>query len=913
MLGRERERAALDELLVALRAGVSRICVIRGEAGIGKSMLLEHVAAGVTDVTVSRAQGIEADMELAYASLHQLCVPFLGAVDALPDPQRDALRVAFGMAAGDPPDRFLVGLAVLTLITRASEARPVLLLVDDAQWLDQVSLQTLEFVARRLLAEAVSMVLTVRDPEGAAVLEGLPALALAGLDGRSAGALLDSVVGGILEPRVRERLVAETHGNPLALLELARGRSATELGFGLDASDGRAVPSRVEDDYARRVRLLPEPTRTLLLVAAADPVGDARLLVRACEILGVVPDPKPAAEAGLIALAEPLRFRHPLVRSAVMREADAQQLRAVHRALAEATDAVTDPDRRAWHAARAATAPDEEVAGALVAAAHRARQRGGVAAEAALLERAVDLTPDAGARGRRALAAAEAHLAAGAADDAAGLATTAALCPLSALDQARLTRLRAQVLFALRRSEEAVPLLLDSAAQLASVRSPLARETYLEAIGTIVFSGRRQGAYGARAAAVAARSSGAPPSSSAAADQLLDGLAAILADGRARGIPMLRRALPGLLTEELPDRDATMRWLRIAQVAQEVYAHELWDFDAWDRLAERMVRLSREMGALSTLPLALMFAGGADFHRGDTARALSRIEEGLSISRSTGNAPFTYASLVVTAWRGDEAATSAALAAAHRSATEEGEVSLIGVSGHARAVLYNGLGRHELALAGAREGIEHDGFNFTGWTLAEHVEAAVRCGRRDDAIDSLDRLTERAAAAGSDWALGILARCRAMLDDDAADALFEEALTRLARAGIVIQVARTHLLYGEWLTSVGRRAGATDRLRQALEMLDACQIRAFAERARAGLTATGERAAPRRTNAAGTELTPQEAQIAALAAAGRTNPEIGAELFLSPHTVEWHLRKVYAKLGVRSRRQLPEALAPGRP
>ncbi|PZF86254.1 helix-turn-helix transcriptional regulator [Jiangella anatolica] len=909
LVGRQRECAELDDLLSRLRSGGSVVCAIRGEAGIGKSVLLDYLAERASGTTISRVQGIEADMELAWASLHQLCGPFLGEIDRLPGPQLDALRVAFGMASGDPPGRFLVGLAVLTLLTRASETRPVLVLIDDAQWLDRVSLQTLEFVARRLLAESVAFVFAVRDPEGAALLGGLPALRLEGLDRRPAGALLESVVEGRLEPRVRDRLVAETRGNPLALLELTRGRRAVELAYGPDASGSGSVSSRVEDDFARRLRSLPEHTRTLLLIAAAEPAGDAQLLVRAAERLGVTPDPVPAAAAGLIQLAEPFQFRHPLARSAVYREAGLAQRRAVHRALAEATDPDHEPDRRAWHAAHAASAPDEEVAAALEAAAGRARQRGGVVAEGTLLQRAAELTPDQADRGRRALAAAEAYYSAAVPERATELATIADLCPLSPLDQARLDRLRAQILFALSRSDEAAPLLLDAAGQFEAQGSPLARETYLEAISATVFAGRVQGPYGALAAATAALAATAPPSTSAASDLLLDGVATLLTGDRARGVPMLREALTALVDEELVSRDAIMRWLFQASIAQETFAHQLWDFHAWEVVSARAVRLSREIGALSTLPLALMFAAGVDFHRGDVAKAVGRVEEGFAISAATGHAPLTYASLVVTAWQGDEAATLAVLEQARRSATEHGEVSLLGVSGYVKGVLYNGLGRFDLALAGAREGVDHDGFNFTGWSLTEHVEAAVRCGETRQAAESLRRLTERTDDTGTAWARGIQARCEALLADGAAaDALYRRALALLDSEGIAVQVARTHLLYGEWLRRTDQLAAARDQLRTAHRMFEEMHLAAFGERARRELAATGERARSRRP-AATARLTTQEAQIAALAASGLTNPQIGAELFLSPHTVEWHLRKVYAKLGISSRRTLPDALA----
>ncbi|MGW9213468.1 helix-turn-helix transcriptional regulator [Embleya sp. NPDC055664] len=913
LVGRHRECAALDELLIGLRHGASRVLVVRGEAGIGKSVLLEYLAARASRVTVTRAYGIEADMELPYASLHQLCAPFLGELERLPTPQRDALRVAFGMAAGDPPDRFLVGLAVLTLLTRASETRPVLVLVDDAQWLDQVSLQTLEFVARRLLAEAVAMAFAVRDPEGQAALDGLPALRIGALDPAAGGELLEATVGGRLEKRVRDRFVAEMHGNPLALLEFSRGRSAAELAYGLDSSSHPStrvpIACRVERDFVIRLGALPAATRTLLLIAAAEPSGDARLLVRAAASLEITTHAAPAKAAGLIEFGESIRFRHPLVRSAVYHGAEPEERRAVHRALAEATDPVLDPDRRAWHASQAADGPDEEVAAGLEQAADRARQRGGIAAEAVLLERAAEVTPDRWPRGRRALAAAEAHFSAAAPDRATELATLAELCPLGALDRARLARLRARILFARSRSDEAAPLLLEAAAQFTAAGSTLARETYLEAISATIFAGRVHGPAGARAAAIAARGSGAPPSGSKAADLLLDGVAALLTDGPETGVPALRGALELLAHEELGTRESTMRWLLLAPVALEAFIHYAWDLHAWDALSSRAVRLARDIGALGALPPALIYAGGVHIHYGDFGEAARMIGEADALADSTGHAPHKYATLVLAAWRGEADVAAAIIEEAKQRADQQGEVSLLGAMGYIQGVLFNALARYEEALEAARTGIEHDGFNFTGLSLVEHIEAATRCGELDQARASLARLVELTRAADSGWARGAGARSRALVTEgDEADGLYRTAIKEFGRGGVTVEVARTHLLYGEWLRRNNRRASAREHLRTAHEMFDGMRAHAFAERARRELLATGEHVRAREDKPA-SALTPQESQVAGLAADGMTNARIGAELFISPHTVEWHLRKVYTKLGINTRRALPDALA----
>ncbi|MFI2102663.1 AAA family ATPase [Isoptericola sp. NPDC019693] len=908
LVGRGTERAALDDVLTSLRGGRSAVRVVRGGAGVGKSVLLDYVAAQASGVIVTRARGVEADMELAYAGLQQLCGPFLGEVGRLPAPQRDALEVAFGTVTGEPPARFLVGLAVLNLLTRASEPRPVLVVVDDAQWLDQASLLTLEFVARRLLAESVAVVAAVRDPEGHGVLAGLAELHVEGLDPRSAGELLDSAVDGRLEAPVRARLVAETHGNPLALLELYRGRKAAELAYGLDTDAAGSVPDRVEEDFARRLGALPSPTRTILLVAAAEPVGDTRLLLRAAEHLGVVPDVAPAKAAGLVEFGESVRFRHPLARSAVYRAASTAERQAAHRALAAATDPVHEPDRRAWHAAQACDGPDEEVAEGLELAADRARQRGGMAAEAVLLERAAALTPDARRRGRRALAAAEAHFSAAALDRATEMATLADLCPLDPTDRARVNRLRARVLFARSRSDEAAPLLLEAAAGLASAGSPLARETYLEAISAAVFSGRVHGPAGVAAAARSARGLEARLPGASPSDALLDAIATLLDEGTERGVGAIRAAFAPFAQEVLDDHGAAARWLLLAPVAMEAFFHHAWDFAAWDLISARAVRLARDAGALGVLPPSLVYTAGVDVFHGDFAGAARKIDEADTIAAATGNAPFAYASLVLTAWRGEEAAAVTLFDDALARATEGGEVSLLAVTGYVQGVLYNGLARYDRALAASRTVIDHDGFNFVGLALVEHVEAAVRCGEPDQAAAAFARLDALIGVADTGWAQGLRARCSALLSTGGeADALYRAAIEHLDGDGVTAEVARTHLLYGEWLRREGRRAAAREHLRRAHELFAAMPAVAFAERARRELLATGARVRARDATETA-QLTAQEAQIATLAADGMTNPKIGSELFLSPHTVEWHLRKVYTKLGISSRRELSRAL-----
>ncbi|TWF74939.1 regulatory LuxR family protein [Pseudonocardia hierapolitana] len=853
-------------------------------------------------------------MELAFAGLHQLCAPMLGHLDRLPGPQRDALSVAFGLSAGSAPDRFLVGLAVLSLLAEVAEEQPLVCVVDDAQWLDQVSAQTLAFVARRLLAERVALVFAVREPVlGPLVaLVGLPELVIRGLRDGDAHALLASVVPGRLDDRVRDRIVAETRGNPLALLELPRGLTAAELAGGFGRPDARPLSSQIEQSFLRRIESLPVATRRLLLAAAAEPVGDVPLLRRVAERLSIGPDAAAAAEAaGLIEIGVRVRFRHPLVRSAAYRAADPGDRQEVHRALAEATDPESDPDRRAWHRAHAAVEPDEVVAGELERSADRAQGRGGIAAAVAFLARATELTPDPALRAARALAAAQATFEAAAPDAAYELLTVAEIGPLDPLQRARLERLRAQIVFARRRGSDAAPLLLAAAERLEQLDGGLARETYLEALGAAIFGGRFNGHGGVREAAEAARAAPPAPQPPRPIDFLLDGVAARFTEGYVDGVPKLRHALQSFRQETLRSKEDITRWLWLAYpIAQEAFVHELWDDEAWHELATRAVRLAREAGALTALPIGLVYRAGVHLHAGEFTTASALIEEADAITAATGNAPVMYTSLVLVAWRGEEAVALELIEADVRDATARGEGRVLGMAGYVTAVLYNGLGRYEAALAAAQRACEHEDLGFFGWTLAELVEAAARSGAHEDAAEAVAQLEERTRAAGTDWALGVQARSRALLSEDqeAADGLYREAIERLTRTRMTVHLARAHLVYGEWLRRENRRRDAREQLRIAHEMLHRFGAEAFAERARRELQATGESVRQRAVETREV-LTAQEAQIARLAGDGLTNSEIGAQLFISPRTVEWHLRKVFTKLDVDSRHKLRGVLA----
>jgi DNA-binding CsgD family transcriptional regulator len=900
--GRRDEQEALDRLVQRVRTGQSSVLVLRGEAGVGKSALLEHVAERASDCRIVRVAGVESEMELAFAGLHQLCAPLLDGLEALPSPQQDALCVAFGLRSGAAPDRFLVALATLSLLAGAAEDEPLVCLVDDVQWLDRASAQALAFVARRLLAERIAMVFAVREPADVDELKGMRELVVGGLSDNDARVLLASAMPGRLDERVRDQILAETRGNPLALLELPRGLTPAELAGGFGLPDARPLASRVEASFMQRVRALPRETQQLLLVAAAEPVGDVSLLWRAAERLGIGGDAgKPAEEAGLIDLGIRVRFRHPLARSAAYRAAHFRDRQDAHRALADATDGESDPDRRAWHRAQAASGPDEAVADELERSADRAQARGGTAAAAAFLGHAAELTPDSAERGRRALAAAQAKFDAAASDEALKLLETAELTPLDELQRARLERLRAEIAFARTRGSDAPGLLLDAARRLEPLDAALARETHLEAVTAAMYAGRLGDKPDVREAAEAARAAPAAPQPPRPADLLLDGLATRFTDGYAASVPLLRAGLDAFRdVEGLTARDARWLWpsCRLAQ--------DLWDDELWYELAAGGLRLARETGTLRVLPIAATYRAALHVHAGAFGPAVSLIEEADAIIDATEMAPLKLASLMLAAWRGNEAEALELFEAGRREATARGEGMGLGMLEWATALLYNGSGRYAEALAAAQRGCEEDDDGLFAWTLVELVEAGARSGATEAASAALDRLSERACAAGTDWALGIEAGSRALLSDDEAD--YREAVERLGRSRGAVHHARAQLLYGEWLRRENRRVDAREQLRAAYDRFDQIGAEAFAERARRELQATGE-TAPRRTVETRDVLTPQEAQIARMAIDRQTNPEIGAQLFISPRTVEYHLRKVFTKLDISSRKELAGALA----
>ena len=903
LLGRAEECAVLDGLLAGVRRGEGRSLVLRGEAGIGKTALLEHLVEAASDLTVLRAVGVESEMELAYAGLHQLCASLLDQLERLPAPQRHALEIVFGRSSGVAPDRFLVGLAVLSLLSVAADKRPLLCVVDDAQWLDQASALTLALVARRLLAEPVGIVFAARQP--GEELQDLHELEVRGLGNAEARALLRSAMRFKLDERVRDRIVAETHGNPLALLELPQGLTATQLAGGFGLPEAQGLSRRIEETFVRRAELLPSDTRLLLLLAAAEPVGDPLLLWRAAEYLGIEPAAAGAAEAdGLVALGERVIFRHPLVRSAVYRTAAVQERRRAHVALAEVTDRENDPDRRAWHLAAAVAGPDEEVASELERSAGRAQARGGVAAAAAFLQRAVALTQDPARRADRALAAAHASFQAGAFEAAVGLLDTAEAGPLDESQCARVLVLRTQTEFASQRGSSGRAPLLKAARDIEVADMDLARETYLEALHAALHAGRLD-PEGVVEVSEAVLALPPPPDPPRPRDLLLRGLAIRLTQGHTAGAPFLKEALARFRREPaLSVRD--FHWVSLACRV----ASDLWDDETVRLLSALELARAREAGLLAAMPFVLGTGAECKVASGDLDGAETMMYEIRAVSEATGVRWRPNVALLLAAFRGRETEASGLIEPAVEDALARGEGLELAVAEFVRSVLYNGLGRYDEAVAAVRHAGER---NYElGWptqAVAELVEAAARSGDHGLAERALERLGESTRASGTHVALGIDARCRALLSEgEEAERLYQEAIRRLGRTRVRPALARAHLLYGEWLRRENRRVDARMHLRPAHEQFAALGMEAFAERARRELHATGEKVR-KRTLETRDDLTAQERQIARLARDGLSNPEIGARLFLSPRTVEYHLGKVFVKLGIRSRRELFSALS----
>jgi DNA-binding CsgD family transcriptional regulator len=903
LLGRQREREVLSRLLGAARGGDGGVLVVHGEPGVGKTALLDWAVEEGQQVRVLRTVGVEGEMELPFAALQQLCSPVLELSAGLPDPQRDALGVAFGLSAGPAPSPFLVGLAALGLLSEASQERPLLCVVDDAQWLDRASARALAFVARRLLAEKIALVFAAR--ERGDDLAGLPELRVDPLGHRDARTLLESVLPARLDEHVLDRIVMETHGNPLALLELPRGLTPIQLAGGFGLPPAVPLSASIEESFTRRLARLPGDARRLLLIAAADPTGDPAVVWRAARQLEIPESIAESVEAeDLLEFGVRAVFRHPLVRSAVYRAAGLTERRAVHRALAEATDPEIDPDRRAWHRAQAASMPDEDLAEELERSAGRAQARGGLAAVAAFLERAAALTPEPTHHAQRLLAAAAANRDAGALEAALELLAGIEDDPLDELGRARAELLRGQIALEQRRGSEAGRLFLSAAGRLQPLDPELARETYLEALAGAM-SNDVEVLGGAPAVAKAARAAPTDSASHRTVDVLLDAFAIRLTEGYAAAAPALARALDLLLATDVSTDDVGRRLSLSSSRNGNIVTLELWDDDALHRMAARQVQVARDAGALVHLQFALSFLARSHMLAGELTAATLAIDETRSLAEATGNPAPVNAPMILAAWRGYEPQASELIQATSDEAAARRWTS----NSYARAVLYNGLGRHDAARDAAWEAFQPDPIGYGSLLVGELAEAASRTADRALLEAALDWLSERTRVISSDWAIGIEARVLALASEgEIAERSYRESITYLARTRVRLELARTHLLYGEWLRRERRRLDAREQLRTALDMFRGMGTEAFAGRTERELLATGERARKRTADTLD-QLTPQEEQVARLAAEGATNREIATQLFITQSTVEYHLRKAFRKLDVKSRTQLAHRIS----
>jgi DNA-binding CsgD family transcriptional regulator len=900
LVGRSQERLGLDRTLDGLRSGQGSTLVMHGEPGVGKTALLEYLQDRATGCQVVTASAAESEMRFAFAGLHQLCAPLLDHLEQLPAPQRTALGTAFGLMEGVPPNPLFLGLAVLSLMSDAAESRPLLCVVDDAQWLDQESSQVLTIAARRLVAEPIALVVATR--ERATWPTRVHEMRVQGLSERDARALLRTAMRGPLDEQVAERMVAEANGNPRTLLEAVRGLTPTQLAGGFGRPDAGLAVGGVHTELTRRLAALSDETRLFLVVAAAEPLGEPLLLWRAAEQLGIPADAADAArDAALLDVGSRVRFRHPEARAALYRHAAPEELRRAHRALADVTDQQANPARRTWHRACVACAPDEDIAAELERSAGSAAVRGGLAAKSSFLSKAAVLTPEPEQRARRALAAAETAWQAGDTDGAVRGVVVAEAGPLDQLGRARAAFLRARI-DSDSDEDDAARRLFEAGRRLEPLDIELARDAYLEALEATIRLSRTPGrdALEVARAAVAARRTDAPRPT----DLLMDGITARVTDGLAAAEPRLRRAVTALAD----DVSSTGLGVAAGWLASQA-ACMLWEDDLRKTIVERHVRIARNAGARPLLGQALTQRIEIHLREGELVEADAVMRELDSAAGPAAGEASRQVAMLTAAYRGRDEDARRLIAEARTASSPASRGAGAFLIEFAELLLDNGLGRYADALHSSRCALEDsEAVGWAHWALPELVEAAARAGAVDEAATALRRLGESARISGTDLALGLAARSRALLSDGPeAEQSYVEALALLGRTHLRPELARAHLLYGEWLRRENRRVDARAQLRAAHEQFTSIGMEAFAQRAHRELEATGEKAR-KRTAETRDELTAQECQIARMARDGLSNPEIGARLFLSPRTVEWHLRKIFVKLGITSRFALGDAL-----
>jgi DNA-binding CsgD family transcriptional regulator len=906
LVGRADEQAALRGLLLSLGGGMSGALVLRGEPGIGKTALLENLAGAAPGIDFAVVSGVESEAGFGFSGLYRLLVPYLGGMDRLPRPQRLAVGTALGLVDGRPGTPFLIGLAALTVLAEAAQDRPLVCVIDDAQWLDPESLEVLAFVARRVYAERLGIIFGVREPPRLAALEGIPELKLSGLSPASAAELLVTLASSRVDPQVAAQLAEQAEGNPLVLTEVGRELAEGRIPSGLLLNAPVPVGQRLETHFRDRVQELPADCRTLLLLAAA---GAAPAVTwRAAALEGLGPEVALPAETGqLVTMTPELRFRHPVIRAAVYASAEPAARRRAHELLARATDASSQPDLRAWHLAGAALAPDEQIAAELERCAEVARRRGGFLAEAEFLARAAELSPDPSGAAARTLAAAGAAVTGGAPLRAEALLDAGEPAFEDPFLRAQAQRLRQRVRYLSGRPFGEIPIaLLGAAKVLAPVDRGLARRTLLDAVELAIVTGHLisgvTGAEVGRAALALRADEGSNPGID---DLLLAGLATLAAEGYVKAAPLLRRAVTAMAAPDAVGV-AVPPWF-----IDGVYAtHALWDDRARHDWLQRCERVARATGALHHLQQALTCLSSVEAQTGQLSSAEARGEDCRQLGLAIGFSPEKMAvnsNAELLAWRGLD--TVAQLAADNGTTAAEylraGDIKRPGY--RALMVLHLSRGRYLKAFQVASRMRADDRMHFDNEALPNLVEAGVRSDHRDAAVAALAELVQRATASGTSWALGLMARSQALLEPVDPEPLYQRSISYLGKTTVITDLARAHLLYGEWLRRQKRRLDARNQLQRAYELFTGMGAPAFAHRAGVELAATGARVHKHASGKAG-DLTAQEGQIARLAAGGATNQMIAAELFISSHTVGYHLTKVFRKLGVTSRQQLHTVL-----
>jgi DNA-binding CsgD family transcriptional regulator len=907
LLDRVDERASLDDLLDSARHGRSGVIVFEGDAGMGKTMLLEYAAESAGDLSVVRIVGVEAEQSFGFASLHRLLLPFPGAIEELPAPQRGALKCAFGLSTQSPADLFLVGLAALTLLADAAVPRGLLCVIDDAQWLDPESLQTMGFVGRRLGAEGIALVFGIRTPsDGLPALAGLRSLVIAGLPDSAASELLAGATPDPLDPDAVRRIVTETGGCPLALTELADELVISPRTGTREFFDPIPVGPRLEAHFRRQAEALSPEAQLFVLIAAVEGSGDVAMVRRVAMDLGCDAECEDEAVRARLLVTEPrLEFRHPLIRSAVYGAARQTDRVKVHRALASLINRDLQPDRWARHAVAIATGPDEGLARGLEAAAHQARERGGFATEAAMLTQAAEFSEDVSRRSERLLKAAKAATTAGLYQPASALVTEARPELADPLSMAQAQQLEGRLRIPLGQPHTAAALLLAAAQQFLTLDADLARESMLEAFDAFLISQHlTDGTTGpilAQAAQEIRRTSNEPE----LADRLLNATTLLLGSGYRPAVNELREAV----------RQFRMGPTTVSEITQwhnygTWFADELLDDRSYQAWVDRVEATARDMGALDALSVALVAAANHNIRAGRFADAEANFVEAaeLASARLGRSEVWRLLDMELHAWRGNEKETRRTTSALIEGGLAFGTGSTLFQAHRALAILHVGAGRYAAALDAAEYSTSRDALGWTSQSLHLVVEAGVRSGARGAAERALAELEMRAQASGTHWALGLLARSQALItENDTAEALYERAIAELEQCLVVTDLAHAHLVYGEWLRRQKRRLDARVQLRKACDMFETMGALGFSERTNLELAATGERARQRTPDKA-SELTPQERQIATLAGQGVKNSEIAAKLFISAHTVEYHLRKVFRKLNVNSRYELKSVL-----